>query len=84
MCLSTYQFPEDQNDIREAVHKRFPFLSWTKSITWHQDAFKYTDPKANCPAYKSVHAHLVYGEIGLTGINNFSCMSLGVIIATQS
>ena len=27
------KFPEDRNIILDAVNKRFPFLSWNKSIT---------------------------------------------------
>ena len=59
------KFPEDRNTILDAVHKRFPFLSWNKSITWCRDAFEYTDPEAKCPVCKSVHTHRAYGVTGL-------------------
>uniref|UniRef100_U9SLG5 Uncharacterized protein n=1 Tax=Rhizophagus irregularis (strain DAOM 181602 / DAOM 197198 / MUCL 43194) TaxID=747089 RepID=U9SLG5_RHIID len=66
------KFPEDRNIIYEAVHKRFPFLSWTKSITWCRDAFEYTDPEAKCPACKSVHTHRgIWGDWTCQDKNNF-------------
>ncbi|CAG8626083.1 1942_t:CDS:2 [Ambispora gerdemannii] len=38
--------------IHEAVHKRFPFLSYTNSNAWHRDVFKYTDSETKCPVCK--------------------------------
>ncbi|CAG8788262.1 3196_t:CDS:2, partial [Racocetra fulgida] len=51
------KFPEEKSTIHEAVHKRFPFLSYTKSNAWYRDVFKYTDLEAKCPICKEVHTH---------------------------
>jgi hypothetical protein len=61
------KFPEDREIIIEALLKRFPFLSWTRSITWYRDAFEYTDPEAICPAHNRSRTRLdiQYGKIGL-------------------
>ncbi|RIA99801.1 hypothetical protein C2G38_2237718 [Gigaspora rosea] len=57
------KFPEEKGIIRETVHKRFPFLSYTKSNAWYRDVFKYTDPEAKCPICKEVHTRLgIWGD----------------------
>jgi len=66
------KFPEDRNIIYEAVRKRFPFLSWTKSITQYRDHFEYTDSEAKCPACKSLHTHRgIWGDWTCQSKDNF-------------
>ncbi|CAG8639322.1 3216_t:CDS:2, partial [Diversispora eburnea] len=45
-------FPEEKRVIHDAVHKRFPFLTYTNSNAWYRDVFKYTDSEAKCPICK--------------------------------
>ena len=33
--IKIFKFPEEKSIIHEAVHKRFPFLSYTNSNAWH-------------------------------------------------
>ncbi|CAG8595520.1 5272_t:CDS:2 [Diversispora eburnea] len=57
------KFPEDKDIIHDAVHKRFPFLTYTNSNAWHRDVFKYTNLKAKCPICKDVHTRLgIWGD----------------------
>ncbi|RHZ69856.1 hypothetical protein Glove_277g14 [Diversispora epigaea] len=57
------KFPEEKSIIHEAVHKRFPFLSYTNSNAWHRDVFKYTDSEAKCPICKEVHTrYCIWGD----------------------
>ncbi|CAJ0903248.1 4706_t:CDS:2, partial [Entrophospora sp. SA101] len=63
------KFPEEKSTIHEAVHKRFPFLSYTNSNAWHRDVFKYTDSEAKCPVCKEVHTRR-----GIWG--DWSCLEL--------
>ena len=66
------KFPEDRNIIYEAVHKHFPFLSWTKSITQYRDHFEYTNSEAKCPSCKSIHTHRgIWGDWACQSKNNF-------------
>ncbi|CAG8601991.1 3456_t:CDS:10 [Diversispora eburnea] len=50
--IKIFKFLEEKDVIIETVHKRFPFLSYTNSNTWHRDVFKYTDSEAKCPICK--------------------------------
>ncbi|CAJ0898292.1 2234_t:CDS:2, partial [Entrophospora sp. SA101] len=63
------KFPEEKSIIHDAVHKRFPFLTYTNSNAWHRDVFKYTDSEAKCPICKKVHTRL-----GIWG--DWSCLEL--------
>ncbi|CAB4396779.1 unnamed protein product [Rhizophagus irregularis] len=66
------KFPEDRNIIYEAVRKRFPFLSWTKSITKYRDHFEYTNSEAKCPACTSIHTHRgIWGDWTCQSKDNF-------------
>jgi len=66
------KFPEDRNIIYEAVRKRFPFLSWTKSITKYQNHFEYTNSEAKCLAYTSIHTHRgIWGDWTCQSKDNF-------------
>ncbi|CAG8649706.1 3934_t:CDS:1 [Diversispora eburnea] len=57
------KFPEEKGIIHEAVHKHFPFLSYTNSNVWHRDVFKYTDSEAKCPICKEVHTrYCIWGD----------------------
>ncbi|CAJ0834589.1 1954_t:CDS:2, partial [Entrophospora sp. SA101] len=65
------KFPEEKSTIHEAVHKRFPFLSYTNSNAWHRDVFKYTDSEAKCPVCKEVHTHRgIWGDWSCLGKDN--------------
>ncbi|RHZ76280.1 hypothetical protein Glove_199g102 [Diversispora epigaea] len=62
------KFPEDKDIIHDAVHKRFPFLTYTNSNAWHRDVFKYTDSEAKCPICKEVHTRLgIWGDWSCLG-----------------
>ncbi|CAG8599463.1 4797_t:CDS:2, partial [Diversispora eburnea] len=86
------KFPEEKGVIIEAVHKRFPFLSYTKSNAWYRDVFKYTDPEAKCPICNEVHTHLgIWGDWSCLGKDDhyflncpFRIDQKKVIIAVQS
>ncbi|RHZ62175.1 hypothetical protein Glove_343g27 [Diversispora epigaea] len=66
--IKIFKFPEEKSTIHKAVHKHFPFLSYTNSNAWHRDVFKYTDSEAKCPVCKEVHTRL-----GIWG--DWSCLS---------
>jgi len=86
------KFPEEKDVIIEAVHKRFPFLSYTNSNAWHRDVFKYTDPEAKCPICEKVHTHRgIWGDWSCLGKKDhyflncpFCIDQKKVIIAIQS
>src|SRR6185369_8210760 len=86
------KFPEEKSTIHEAVHKRFPFLSYTNSNAWHRGVFKYTDSEAKCPVCKEVHTHRgIWGDWSCLGKNDhyflncpFRIDQKKVIIAVQS
>ncbi|CAH1761044.1 3000_t:CDS:2 [Entrophospora sp. SA101] len=86
------KFPEEKSTIHEAVHKRFPFLSYTNSNAWHRDVFKYTDSEAKCPVCKEVHTRRgIWGDWSCLGKNDhyflncpFRIDQKKVIIAVQS
>ncbi|CAG8629756.1 8549_t:CDS:2, partial [Diversispora eburnea] len=86
------KFPEEKSTIHEAVHKRFPFLSYTNSNAWRQDVFKYTDSEAKCPVCKEVHTRLgIWGDWSCLGKDKhyflncpFRIDQKKVIIAVQS
>ncbi|CAJ0835088.1 2183_t:CDS:2, partial [Entrophospora sp. SA101] len=86
------KFPEEKDVIIEAVHKRFPFLSYTNSNAWYRDVFKYTDSKAECPVCKKVHTHRgIWGDWSCLDKNDhyflncpFRSDQKKVIIAVQS
>ncbi|CAG8584934.1 2687_t:CDS:2, partial [Diversispora eburnea] len=86
------KFPEEKSIIHDAVHKRFPFLSYTNSNAWYRDVFKYTDPEAKCPICKEVHTRLgIWGDWSCLGKNDhyflncpFRIDQKKVIIAVQS
>ncbi|CAG8634844.1 3302_t:CDS:1, partial [Gigaspora rosea] len=86
------KFPEEKSTIHEAVHKRFPFLSYTKSNAWYRDVFKYTDLEAKCPICKEVHTHRgIWGDWSCLGKNDYYFLNCPfrndqkkVIIAKQS
>ncbi|CAG8591959.1 17728_t:CDS:2 [Racocetra fulgida] len=60
------KFPEEKSTIHEAVHKRFPFLTYTNSNAWHRDVFKYTNSEAKCPICKEIHTRLgIWGDWSL-------------------
>ncbi|CAG8649125.1 2444_t:CDS:1, partial [Paraglomus occultum] len=62
------KFPEEKDVIVEAVHKRFPFLTYTNSNAWHRDVFKYTDSEAKCPVCKEVHTYRgIWGDWSCLG-----------------
>ncbi|GES84382.1 hypothetical protein RCL_jg22750.t1 [Rhizophagus clarus] len=79
------KFPENRNIIYEAVRKRFPFLSWTKSITKYQDHFEYTNSEAKCPACTSIHTHRGIWVIGLAKVKIISIILCvpGIFIKTR-
>ncbi|CAG8637040.1 9334_t:CDS:2, partial [Diversispora eburnea] len=52
------KFPEEKGIIHDALHKHFPFLSYTKSNAWYRDIFKYTNSEAKCPICDEVHTCL--------------------------
>ncbi|CAG8618728.1 16680_t:CDS:2 [Gigaspora rosea] len=52
------KFPEEKSTIHEAVHKRFPFLTYTNSNAWYRNVFKYTNSEVKCPICKEVHNRL--------------------------
>src|SRR5688572_22438424 len=57
------KFPEEKSIIHEAVHKHFPFLSYTNSNAWHRDVFKYTNSEAKCPICKEIHTrYCIWGD----------------------
>ncbi|RHZ51290.1 hypothetical protein Glove_481g109 [Diversispora epigaea] len=77
------KFPEEKDVIIEAVHKHFPFLSYTNSNAWHRDVFKYTDSEAKCPICKEVHTR--YCKDDHYYLNCSFCIDQKkVIIAIQS
>ncbi|CAG8656389.1 7835_t:CDS:1, partial [Diversispora eburnea] len=86
------KFPEEKDMIIEAVHKRFPFLSYTNSNAWYRDVFKYTNSEAKCPICKEVHTRLgIWGDWSCLGKDNhyflncpFRIDQKKVIIAVQS
>ncbi|CAG8659649.1 6095_t:CDS:1, partial [Diversispora eburnea] len=86
------KFPEEKSIILDAVHKRFPFLSYTNSNAWHRDVFKYTNSEAKCPICKEVHTRLgIWGDWSCLGTNDhyflncpFHIDQKKVIIAIQS
>ncbi|CAG8563283.1 11461_t:CDS:2 [Diversispora eburnea] len=62
------KFPEEKSIILDAVHKRFPFLSYTNSNAWHRDVFKYTDSEAKCPICKEIHTrYCIWGDWSCLG-----------------
>ncbi|CAG8489547.1 23837_t:CDS:2, partial [Gigaspora rosea] len=69
------KFPEEKCTIHEAVHKRFPFLSYTNSNAWHRDVFKYTDSEAKCPVCK---------EKGIIAIQSSPEIQISISNKTQS
>ncbi|CAG8583291.1 13600_t:CDS:2 [Funneliformis mosseae] len=72
VLIKISKFPEDRNIIYEAVRKRFPFLSWTKSITKYRDHFEYTNSEAKCPACTSIHTHRgIWGDWTCQSKDNF-------------
>ncbi|CAG8662075.1 2578_t:CDS:1, partial [Paraglomus brasilianum] len=86
------KFPDEKSIIHEAVHKRFPFLSYTNSNAWHRDVFKYTDSEAKCPVCKEVHTDRgIWGDWSCLGKDDhyflncpFRIDQKKVIIAIQS
>ncbi|CAJ0913304.1 4444_t:CDS:1, partial [Entrophospora sp. SA101] len=86
------KFPEEKSIIHEAVHKRFPFLSYINSNAWYRDVFKYTDSEAKCPICEEVHTRLgICGDWSCLGKNDhyylncpFRIDQKKAIIAVQS
>ncbi|CAG8597136.1 1129_t:CDS:2 [Diversispora eburnea] len=86
------KFPEEKGIIHDALHKRFPFLSYTKSNTWYRDVFKYTNSEAKCPICDEVHTRLgIWDDWSCLGTNDhyflncpFRIDQKKVIIAIQS
>ncbi|CAG8757115.1 hypothetical protein C2G38_2046352 [Gigaspora rosea] len=86
------KFPEEKSTIHEAVHKRFPFLTYTNSNAWHRDVFKYTDSEAKCLVCKEVHTRRgIWGDWSCLGKNDhyflncpFHIDQKKVIIAIQN
>ncbi|RHZ54577.1 hypothetical protein Glove_426g11 [Diversispora epigaea] len=86
------KFLKKKSIILDAVHKRFPFLSYTNSNAWHRDIFKYTNSEAKCPICKEVHTRLgIWGDWSCLGTNDhyflncpFRIDQKKVIIAIQS
>ncbi|CAG8639648.1 5216_t:CDS:2, partial [Diversispora eburnea] len=86
------KFPEEKDVIIETVQKRFPFLTYTNSNTWHRDVFKYTNSEAKCPICKEVHTRLgIWGDWSCLGKDDhyflncpFRIDQKKVIIAKQS
>ncbi|CAG8601067.1 11566_t:CDS:2, partial [Diversispora eburnea] len=61
--IKIFKFPEEKSTIHEAVHKRFPFLSYTNSNAWHRDVFKYTNSEVKCPICKEIHTrYCIWGD----------------------
>ncbi|CAG8627314.1 133_t:CDS:10 [Ambispora gerdemannii] len=90
--IKIFKFPEEKSIILETVHKRFPFLSYTKSNAWYRDVFKYTNSEAKCPVCKDVHTCLgIWDDWSCLGKNDhyflncpFRINQKKVIIAIQS
>ncbi|RHZ86757.1 hypothetical protein Glove_46g31 [Diversispora epigaea] len=86
------KFPEEKDVIIEAVHKRFPFLSYTNSNAWHRDVFKYTDSEAKCPICKEIHTrYCIWGDWSDLGKDDHYYLNCSfridqkkIIIAVQS
>ncbi|RHZ81255.1 hypothetical protein Glove_122g128 [Diversispora epigaea] len=88
--IKIFKFPKKKSTINEAVHKHFPFLSYTNSNAWHRDVFKYTDSEAKCLICKEIHIrYCIWGDWSCLGNHyylnySFRIDQKKVIIAIQN